>query len=124
MCAELLSHVRLFVTLWTVGARLLCPWDSPGKNTGMGCHATLQGIFPTQRSNPHLLCFLHWQAGSFPIAPPVLMCISDILKQLELLLRHNLPAFSGKNYLFEQQPSYIYTSIHFTSFLANKSLTF
>ena len=35
--------------------RLLCPWDSPGKNTGVGCHALLQGIFPTQRSNPCLL---------------------------------------------------------------------
>ena len=29
-------------------ARLLCPWDSPGKNTAVGCHALLQGIFPTQ----------------------------------------------------------------------------
>ena len=29
--------------------------DSPGKNTGVGCHAPLQGIFPTQRSNPDLL---------------------------------------------------------------------
>ena len=29
-------------------ARLLCPWDSPGQNTGVGCHALLQGIFPTQ----------------------------------------------------------------------------
>ena len=27
-------------------ARLLCPWDSPGKNTGVGCHALLQGIEP------------------------------------------------------------------------------
>ena len=35
-------------------ARLLCPWDSPGKNTGVGCHTLLQGIFPTQGSNPHL----------------------------------------------------------------------
>ena len=34
--------------------RLLCPWDSPGKNTGMGCHFLLQGIFLTQGSNPHL----------------------------------------------------------------------
>ena len=32
-------------------ARLLCPWDSPGKNTGVGCHALLQGIFLTQGSN-------------------------------------------------------------------------
>ena len=36
-------------------ARLLCPWDSPGKNPGVGCHALLQGIFPTQGSNPGLL---------------------------------------------------------------------
>ena len=34
--------------------RLLGPWDSPGKNTGAGCHALLQGIFPTQESNPNL----------------------------------------------------------------------
>ena len=38
--------------------------DSPGKNTGVGCHALLQGIFLTQRSNPSLLCLLHWQVGS------------------------------------------------------------
>ena len=37
-------------------ARLLCPWDSPGKKTGVGCHALLQGIFLTQESN---LCLLH-----------------------------------------------------------------
>ena len=36
-------------------SRLLCPWDSPGKNTGMGFHALLQGIFPTQGLNPGLL---------------------------------------------------------------------
>ena len=35
--------------------RVLCPWDSPGKNTGVGCHALLQGIFPTQGSNLGLL---------------------------------------------------------------------
>ena len=34
---------------------LLCPWDSPGKNAGVGCHAFLQGIFPTQGLNPSLL---------------------------------------------------------------------
>ena len=51
-------------------SRLLCPWDSPGKNTGMGCLALLQGIFPTQGSNLRLLCLLHWQAGSLSLAPP------------------------------------------------------
>ena len=50
-------------------ARLLCPWDSPGKNIGVGCCAHLQGIFSTQGLNPHLLCLLHWQAGSLPLAP-------------------------------------------------------
>ena len=50
--------------------RLLCPWDSPGKNTGVGCHALFQGIFPTQGSNPCLLHLLHWQASSLPLVPP------------------------------------------------------
>ena len=36
-------------------ARLLCPWDFPGKDTGMCCHFLLQGIFPVQGSNPGLL---------------------------------------------------------------------
>ena len=36
-------------------SRLLRPWDFPGKNTGMGCHFLLQGIFPTQGLNPGLL---------------------------------------------------------------------
>ena len=35
--------------------RFLCPWDSPGKTTGRGYHFLLQGIFPTQGSNPGLL---------------------------------------------------------------------
>ena len=48
-------------------ARLLHLWDSPDKNTGMGCHALFQGIFLTQESNLHLLHLLHWQAGSFII---------------------------------------------------------
>ena len=42
----------------------------PGKNTGMGCHFLLQGIFPTQESNPCLLCLLHWQVDSLPLVPP------------------------------------------------------
>ena len=45
---------------------LLCPWESPGKNTGVGCHAFLQGIFLTQGSNLSLLHLLHWQVGPLP----------------------------------------------------------
>ena len=57
--------------LWPHGlqpSRLLCPCDSAGKNTGVDCHFLLQGIFPTQRQNPHLLSLLHWQAGSSPLS--------------------------------------------------------
>ena len=39
--------------------------DFPGKNTRVGCHSLLQGIFPTQGSNPRLL---HWQASSLPLS--------------------------------------------------------
>ena len=48
---------------------LLCPWNPPGKNTGMGCCALLHGIFLTQGSNLGILCLLHWQVGSIPLAP-------------------------------------------------------
>ena len=44
--------------------------DSPSKNIEVGCQALLQGIFPTQGSNPRLLCLLHWQAHSLPLVPP------------------------------------------------------
>ena len=40
------------------------------RNTGAGHHFLLQAIFPTQGSNLHLLCLLHWQADSLPLAPP------------------------------------------------------
>ena len=58
-CAMLLSHfscVWLFVTLCMTACQIPHPWDSPGKNIGMGCHFLLQGIFPTQGWNlslPH-----------------------------------------------------------------------
>ena len=39
----------------------------PGKNTGVGCHFLLQGIFLTQGSNPRLSCLLHWQVDSSPL---------------------------------------------------------
>ena len=83
----LLSHfspVQLCVTLWTFGTRLFCPWDSPGKNTGMGCYFLLQGISLTQGLNlsyiscigrrvlytsatweaPNVIYFKHFDQGS------------------------------------------------------------
>ena len=62
-------------------ARFLCPWDSPGKNTGMGCHFLPQGIFPTQVLNTRLL---HWQADSSLLNhqgnPTILMMLFISLK--------------------------------------------
>ena len=62
------------VTPWTVAARRLCSRDFPGKNTGVGCHFLLQGIFPTQGSNPGFLYHLHWQVDSLPLVPPGKPC--------------------------------------------------
>ena len=45
--------------LWST--RILCPWNFSGRNTGVGWHFLLEGIFPTQRTN------LHWQADSLPL---------------------------------------------------------
>ena len=71
----LFSRYAVSDSLWPHGlqpARLLCLWNFPSKNTGVGCHFLLQGIFPTQGLNPHLLCFLlcrqilyclsHWES--------------------------------------------------------------
>ena len=51
-------------------ATLLSSWDSPCKNTGVGRHAFLQGIFVTQGLDVCLLYLLRWQAGSLPVVPP------------------------------------------------------
>ena len=48
--------------------RLFCPWDFPGKNTEVGYHFLLQGIFLTQGSKLCLLHLLHWQADSLWLA--------------------------------------------------------
>ena len=63
----LLHQGIVFGTPWTIVARLLCPWNFPGKNTVVSCHFLLQGIFLTQGLNPHLLPLLLWQVGSLPL---------------------------------------------------------
>ena len=92
------SHVRLFATPWTVATRLLCPWDSPVKNTGIGCPALLQGIFPTQGSNPHLPWLLHcrqilyrWAAQG---SPPSLLSVAP-LPHPTSLGHHRAPELSS-----------------------------
>ena len=57
------SHLVTSASLWPHGllpVRLLCPWDSPVKNTRVGCHSLFQGIFSTQGSNPGLLHGKHF----------------------------------------------------------------
>ena len=49
--------------------RLLCPWDSPGKNTGVGCHTLLQRSSQF-RDQSFVSCLLHWEAGSLRPALP------------------------------------------------------
>ena len=83
-----LSHVRLFAILWTTAHRLLCPWTSPGKNTGVGCHALLQGIFPTQGLNLRLLHLCHWQAVPYTRLHCGLRC--RVISVLECQLLHGL----------------------------------
>ena len=63
------SRVQLFATLWTVVLQVLCPWNSPGKNTGVGYHALLWGS-SWPRSNLCLLCLSHGRAGSLPLVAP------------------------------------------------------
>ena len=57
--------------------------DVPGKNTIVGCHSFLQGIVPTQGSNPCLLCLQHWQVDSLPLHN-----LESSYSLLLLLLRH------------------------------------
>ena len=69
--ACMLSHKVMSDLLQPRGlqpTKLLCPWDSLGKNTGVGCHFLLRGIFPTEGLKAHLLHILHWQAYSLPLS--------------------------------------------------------
>ena len=75
-----------------------------GWNTGMSCHALLQGILLTQGSNPRLLSLLHWQVGSLPLAPPghlsmlllLLSCFSCVqLRATPEMAAHQAPLSLG-----------------------------
>ena len=64
--SSVMSHS--FATLWTVAFQTPPVLDFPGKNTWVGCHALLQGIFPTQGSNPHFLHLLHHKQILYPLS--------------------------------------------------------
>ena len=100
VCVHTLSRAIMSNSLQPQGlqpTRLLCPWDFPGKNTGVGCHFLLQGSFLTRGLNPHPL---HWQGDSlplshqgspfFPIVLPFSECSTNGIIQFVLL---NLASF-------------------------------
>jgi len=68
-----------FAIPWTI-ACLLCLWNAPGKNTRVGSHALLQGIFLTQGSNPGLLhcrqILYHWSYQVSPVCVHICHCCS------------------------------------------------
>ena len=64
MCAQPLSRVP-----WTVARQAPLPMEFPRQEYWVGCHFLLHGIFPTQGSNPGLLCLLQ-AGGFFTWAPP------------------------------------------------------
>ena len=60
-------------SLWSYGlqpAKILCPWDSPGKSTEVGCYELRPGDIPHPGIEPMSFRSLLWQAGSLPLAPP------------------------------------------------------
>ena len=65
VCSVTQSWLTLCDPCGLCPARLLCPWDFPGHNTGVGCHFLLQGIFPTKGSNLRLL---PWQVFPLPLS--------------------------------------------------------
>ena len=66
MCV--LSPVWFFETPWTIAPQVLCPWNSPGKNTGMGFHLLLQGDLPDPGIKPTSPALLALVGGSFTTA--------------------------------------------------------
>ena len=70
LCVHVQSSLALCNPMDCRSTRLLCPWNSPGTSTGISSHSHFQGIFLTKGSKPHFLHLLHWQADSWPLAPP------------------------------------------------------
>ena len=69
-CVQVQSNPALCDPMDCHPTRLLCPWNSPGKSTGMSSHSLLQGIFLKKGSKHHFLHLLHWQADSLPLTQP------------------------------------------------------
>ena len=70
LCAKLLQSCPTLCALWTVALQIFLSMEFYQQESGVSCHALLQGIFPTQRLNPNFLCLLHWHVSFLPLAPP------------------------------------------------------
>ena len=116
--------------LWA--ASLLCPWNSPGKDTGVGCHSLLQGIYLTQGSNRGLLhcrqilyCLSHWGSplyGKINIISESAVIIPSIIIQVPVLTGY-LNAISHMGPLPVRQVhllwALVYACLHLPSILSN-----
>ena len=78
MCAR--SHSTLYNPIDSSLPGFSVPANSPGKDTEVGCHFLLQGIFLSQGLNPCLLHLLHWQADSLPLYHLAVSYISMLLE--------------------------------------------
>ena len=102
------SRVQLFVTLWTIAHQVLCPWDSPGKNTGVCSHALFQGIFLTQVLNLRLYVFCI-DTCSLPLVPLgkpmyIYICLKSSHKNW-LSAPVNFESLDSTNYRWKISPS-------------------
>ena len=118
MCAcSVVSSSLQPLGLWPT--RLLCPCNSSGKNTGVGCHAPFQKFFPNHRSTPSFLHLLHWQADSLPLSHmgspsrvymypqthqvvyikyvQLSVCASYLIKQFNFFFQEVRPVLTGVN---------------------------
>ena len=116
---ELITYIRMFVTqscpaLWNPmePARLLCPWSSPGKNAGVGCHSLLQGIFSKQGSNPG---FLHTRQILYqlshqgnPTYIPIHIYVAKLCPTLCDPMDCSTPGFPVIHYLLEFVQTYFH----------------
>ena len=114
-CAQLCP--TLFNPIALQSTRLLCPWDSPGKNIGVGCHFLLQGIFPTQGFGAMSPESPALAGGFFTIKPPILLILimdlfpcHNVINSFRNLLHYSL-YISGM--IQKQLLSYLFPRIRY-----------
>ena len=109
LCLTLVTQL----TVAPLSNRILCPWDSPGKITGVACHFLLQEIFPTQGSN---LGLLHFRWTLYHLSHqerPKLLYIKQLNNKVILYSTRNYIQYiiinhNGKNY---EKKIYIYMCV-------------